>query len=269
MLCGIARGNRSIDGTFESCVLYNNVRLRAPISPPRARAPETNPRTGYRPINGSVRLCVDSLRSIHNETVNVYSHLVPATIALSNNGFLHQYFRGRYPTASLVGQLALYVYLTTSVLCLGTLSIYHTLLCHSEAYSDLWGCLDYVAIILQTIGSFVSGIYAIVVILVSPRFQSSRWRMLRLSMFVATDLSGLLPIIHAASIYPYARLNQQAGLGHYLVEGLTLIIGVVFYAFDIWGASHQIFHLFVLLSAAIHVWGILRVFDLIYKNPRC
>ncbi|KAF5856428.1 hypothetical protein ETB97_007425 [Aspergillus alliaceus] len=122
-------------------------------------AQKWNPRTGYRPINGSVRLCVDSLRSIHNETVNVYSHLVPATIALSSKGFLHLYFRGRYPTASLVGQLALYVYLTTSVLCLGTLSAYHTLLCHSEAYSDLWGCLDYVAIILQTIGSFASGIY--------------------------------------------------------------------------------------------------------------
>jgi predicted membrane channel-forming protein YqfA (hemolysin III family) len=54
--------------------------------------------------------------------------------------------------------------------------------------------------------------------------------MFRLSTFVATGLSGLLPIIHAASIYPYAQLNQQAGLGYYLVEGLALIIGVVFYA---------------------------------------
>ena len=54
--------------------------------------------------------------------------------------------------------------------------------------------------------------------------------MLRLFTFVATGLSGLLPIIHAGSIYPYAQLNQRAGLGYYLVEGLTLIIGVVFYA---------------------------------------
>jgi adiponectin receptor len=54
--------------------------------------------------------------------------------------------------------------------------------------------------------------------------------MLRLSTFVATGLSGLLPIIHATSIYPYALWNKKAGVGYYLVEGLALIIGVVFYA---------------------------------------
>ncbi|KAK2791460.1 hypothetical protein FQN53_002569 [Emmonsiellopsis sp. PD_33] len=260
-------------------------------------------RTGYRPVNGSARRCLNSLRFTHNETVNIYSHLIPAAIALASNGFLHLYFHDRYPTASLVDRLAVHFYLTTSVLCFGVSSIYHTLVCHSEAHSDLWARLDYVAIILQTVGSFVSGIYVTfyckpglqklywtmtgvlglvsTIIVVSPRFQSSRWRQLRLCTFVATGLSGLLPIIHAASIYPYAQLNQQAGLGYYLVEGLALIIGVVFYAthfpeswkrerFDIWGASHQIFHIFVVLAAAIHVCGLLAVFDWIYKNdPSC
>ncbi|EEH19383.1 hypothetical protein PABG_01702 [Paracoccidioides brasiliensis Pb03] len=259
-------------------------------------------RTGYRPVNGSVRLCVNSLRFIHNETVNIYSHLIPAGIALASNGLLHLYFCDRYPTASMVDQLALHVYLTSSVVCFGISSTYHTLLCHSEPCSGLWARLDYVAIILQTVGSFVSGIYVTFycepclqklywtmtgalgllssIILVSPQFQSSRWRLFRLSTFVATGLSGLLPIIHAAFIYPFAQLNQQAGLGYYLVEGLALITGVIFYAthfpeswipekFDIWGASHQIFHLFVVLSAVIHTWALLSVFDWIYKNPRC
>ncbi|KAI3318451.1 hemolysin-III channel protein Izh2 [Xylariaceae sp. AK1471] len=209
-------------------------------------------RTSYRPISGSVRLCVDSLRIVHNETVNIYSHLIPAAIALASNCFLHLYFQNRYPTAPLGDRLAIHVYLTTSVLCFGISSIYHTLNCHSEAYSGLWTRLDYAAIILQTIGSFISGIYVTfyynpglqklywtmigvlglmsTIIVVNPRFQDSRWRALRISTFVATGLSGLLPIIHAASIYPYAQLNQQAGLGYYLVEGLALIIGTVFYA---------------------------------------
>lgn len=43
-------------------------------------------------------------------------------------------------------------------------------------------------------------------------------------------LSGLLPIIHAALIFPFELLNQQAGLGYYLLEGLALITGTVFYA---------------------------------------
>ncbi|KAI1360358.1 hemolysin-III related-domain-containing protein [Xylaria arbuscula] len=118
------------------------------------------------------------------------------------------------------------------------------------------------------------------IIVVNPRFQSSRWRALRISTFVATGLSGLLPVIHAALIVPIGQWNEQAGLGYYLVEGLALITGTVFYAthfpeswapkrFDIWGVSHQIFHLFVVLSAAIHIWGILSVYDWIYNNPQC
>lgn len=131
--------------------------------------------TGYRPVNGSVKLCVDSLQFIHNETVNIYSHLIPAVIALASNGYLYLYFRDRYPTASLVDQLAIHVYLTTSVVCFGISSIYHTLLCHSEAYSDLWGRLDYACIILQTVGSFVSGIY--VTFYCEPGLQKLYWTM--------------------------------------------------------------------------------------------
>ncbi|PGH20331.1 hypothetical protein AJ80_03599 [Polytolypa hystricis UAMH7299] len=118
------------------------------------------------------------------------------------------------------------------------------------------------------------------IVVVSPRFQSARWRTLPLSNFVATGLSAFAPIIQAVTLFPYAQLTQQAGLGYYLVEGLALITGVIFYAthfpeswtpekFDIWGASHQIFRIFVVLSAAIHFWCILSVFDWIYKNPRC
>ncbi|KAI1291386.1 adiponectin receptor protein [Xylaria venustula] len=189
--------------------------------------------TGYRPVNGSVWLCVNSLRSLHNET----------------------------------DRLAVQIYLITSLLCFGISSLYHTLNCHSESYSGLWTRWDYAAIILQTVGCFISGIYC------NPGLQKLYWTMgsaLRISTFVATGLSGLLPVIHAASVSPLSQLNQQAGLGYYLLEGLTLIVGTVIYAkFDIWGASHQIFHIFVVLSAAIHIWGILSVYDWIYDNLRC
>ncbi|OJD15800.1 hypothetical protein AJ78_03980 [Emergomyces pasteurianus Ep9510] len=261
--------------------------------------------TGYRPITGSVRLCIDSLRTLHNETVNIYSHLLPALLALASNGLLHMYFTARYPNSTVLAlghRLAVHVYLSTSVLCFGLSAAYHTLLCHSEEYAGLWGRMDYVAILLQTIGSFVSGIYVSfnceeglrrvywtmtlvlgflsTVIVVSPKFQSSRWRMLRLATFVATGMSGLIPIVHAASIYPYAEWNPRLGLGYYLLEGLMLIMGTLFYAthfpeswmpekFDIWGASHQLFHIFVVISAGIHIWTLFSVLDWVYTNPRC
>jgi adiponectin receptor len=43
-------------------------------------------------------------------------------------------------------------------------------------------------------------------------------------------MSGLFPVIHATFIYPYAEWNRQAAAGYYLIEGLTLLLGTVFYA---------------------------------------
>ena len=57
--------------------------------------------------------------------------------------------------------------------------------------------------------------------------------------FVGTGLSGLFSMIHAACIYPYAQWNRQAGLGYYVVEGLALILGVIFYAVSGDSSCHQ------------------------------
>ncbi|KAK4459781.1 hemolysin-III related-domain-containing protein [Cladorrhinum samala] len=257
--------------------------------------------SGYRPVTGSARFCFESLVGLHNETVNIWSHLLPGMIAVAGNCYLHLYFARYYPASLLADRLAIHVYLTSSVICFGMSSLYHTLNCHSQAYSDLWARWDYAAIILQTVGSFTSGVYVTfyhhrglqnlywamtligglmsVIVVVNPKFQSSKWRALRISTFVTMGLSGLLPIIHAAAIYPWALLNEKAGLGYYLVEGLSLVTGTVFYAtqfpeswaprkFDILGASHQLFHGFVVLAATIHIYGLLSVYDWIYKNPQ-
>ncbi len=75
-------------------------------------------------------------------------------------------------------------------------------------------------------------------------------------------------------------MNKQSGLPYYLVEGLLLILGALFYAtripesikpgrFDLWGCSHQIFHLLVVAATSVHAYGILRTFDYIYQNRPC
>lgn len=66
-------------------------------------------------------------------------------------------------------------------------------------------------------------------VVLHPRLQSKRWKNLRTSSFVATGLSAFAPIVHAASIFPYDQLNKQAGLIYYYLEGLSILIGVVFY----------------------------------------
>lgn len=115
--------------------------------------------TGYRPLTPSVRFCIASLGSLHNETVNIYTHLVPCALALTGNYALYEYFRARFPDALAADRLVFHIFLTGSVICFGVSAAYHALLCHSKQYHDLWLRMDYVAIIVQILGSFVSGIY--------------------------------------------------------------------------------------------------------------
>lgn len=135
--------------------------------------------TGYRPVSGSIRLCLQSLAYLHNETVNIYSHLVPAVFAAVANCLLHAYFQAWYPRASWADQAVLHINLSSSILCFGISSAYHMFLCHSEAYHDLWVRLDYVAIVFQIVGSFISGIY--VGFYCEPGLRMLYWGMVCLS----------------------------------------------------------------------------------------
>lgn len=72
--------------------------------------------------------------------------------------------------------------------------------------------------------------FASTIIVVHPRFQGKKWRKVRVATFVATGLSGIFPVVHACFIYPFEELNQRAAVGYYVVEGLTLLLGTVFYA---------------------------------------
>lgn len=66
-------------------------------------------------------------------------------------------------------------------------------------------------------------------VVVNPRLQGRKWRLLRVSAFVATGFSAFAPIIHAALIFPYDQLDKQAGLRYYYVEGVLILIGVILY----------------------------------------
>lgn len=132
-------------------------------------------RTGYRPVTPSARLCFESLAYLHNETVNVYSHLIPAVVALLSNGLLYVYFASSFPRASWSDQLVFHIYLTTSMICFGISSTYHTLLCHSARFIGLWTRFDYVAIVFQILGSFISGLY--VGFYCEPHLQKTYWSM--------------------------------------------------------------------------------------------
>jgi adiponectin receptor len=115
--------------------------------------------TGYRPVRGSTTFCFQSLAYLHNETVNIYSHLIPAAVAAAFAFMASSYFSTNFPAATRADRLIVQIYLGTSLACFAISSLYHTFLCHSLYYFDLWVKLDYITILLQILGSFISGIY--------------------------------------------------------------------------------------------------------------
>lgn len=85
-------------------------------------------------------------------------------------------------------------------------------------------------------------------------------------------LSAVFPILHGWYLFGFAEINRKIGLSWMIAEGVAYIGGAVLYAcrvperwmpgtFDYLGASHQIFHVMVLVGAGCHLKGMVESFD--------
>lgn len=113
----------------------------------------------YRPISHSYRACVCSLTYMHNETISIYTHLIPAILFLLAQAIIHPLFKVRYPDATVSDRIIFVVFLTTATICLGVSAGYHTLCNHSKRISELTLRCDFVGIVILTLGFFISGVY--------------------------------------------------------------------------------------------------------------
>lgn len=116
-------------------------------------------------------------------------------------------------------------------------------------------------------------------------FRTPAWRPYRALLFVALGMSGVVPILHGLFLLEkddaggsadtwsarYERLNARMGLNWVLLQGVFYVSGAFLYAarwpekwrpghFDIWGSSHQIFHVFVVLAATSHLRGVMEAY---------
>lgn len=117
---------------------------------------------GYRPVSGSAAASLASWRYVHNETVNIYTHLVPCAALLLGEWYILQYLHTRYGAAVAVGDDLIFAFfLLTATACLGLSAAYHTLINHSQTVERVWLRLDLVGIVLLTAGDLVSGVYMV------------------------------------------------------------------------------------------------------------
>jgi adiponectin receptor len=132
-------------------------------------------RRGYRPVSNSTTLCLGSWTYIHNETFNIYSHLIPALLFLLAQALVSGLISRHFSEATLGDRLIFAFFLLTAAITLALSCTYHTLMNHSMRISHLWLRLDYLGIMVLTLGDFVSGIY--LVFYCEPKLQKVYWGM--------------------------------------------------------------------------------------------
>lgn len=249
-------------------------------------------RSGYVKATFSFLKCAESLRYWHNETINIYSHLLPSLFI----GIVVVFYIFNGQVDEGLGSLEKLNFLQFKVsllLCLFTSALFHLFKSHSAKVSKLGNRCDYFAINILISSSLVSIIvfafyemprlrnsllvvFATIAIsctytIFHPQFSTPSYRPYRSLMFILFGLSGVIPIVAACYIHGHKTAFKMASAEWLILEGIFYILGACIYAFrfperlsanvksprvpgvfDIVGHSHQIFHILVVVAAFCH-----------------
>ena len=225
--------------------------------------------TGYRHRLTCVEALL-SLFSLHNESVNVWSHLSGALLFLT---VLSRLIVSGVPSA-LIGFLTLddgrpathpplagdaavptwpiAVFLVSAITCLGASAAFHLLHVTSRFWYTALSSLDYASISVLIAGSSVPPIYygfwcakqtgwcyiAACVALgcistalgVTPKFRTPPFRIVRMSCFIGTGSFGVIPLVHLL-----LSTHNQYGevLEGMVLMGALYLFGALLYGFRV------------------------------------
>ncbi|CAF1121961.1 unnamed protein product [Didymodactylos carnosus] len=238
----------------------------------------------------TIKNCLFSLFLLHNETFNIWTHLSCAIV------FIYLFINDfkKFSTAKLDDFIVILFYTFSVIFCTLASTIFHMFnCCSSKAYHlclkcDILGiaiaifggyiwnfqwmfkCFTYTRIFYQLIIALII-LCVIVYYLKQPQFNSM--------LFISVPMAGILPIIHCVYLYggweqefiQYFCVNMFV---YYTVVG----IGILFYRtktperffpgrFDIFASSHQIWHIFSIISYFwLYISGI-QLMEYHLKNP--
>lgn len=115
--------------------------------------------TSYRKASYSYKRSFASIFHLHNESVNIWTHLVPSLLSIPSGLALYSVLKPRYDQASKADMVAMGCFFAGLTCCLGMSATYHTLSNHSPQVAKFWNQLDYAGIAILIAGSFVPSVY--------------------------------------------------------------------------------------------------------------
>ncbi|AET38546.1 PAQR-type receptor Ecym_3031 [Eremothecium cymbalariae DBVPG len=251
---------------------------------------------GYVKETNSFKETLHSLLYLHNESVNIYTHLIPG-VCFFCVLFLNKYVISRFKTTTWKDYAIIDTFFVGAFACLVMSGTYHCLKSHSYPVSIVGNQLDYIGIVILISTSMFSLLYygfynsskmfygfsgvtlllgtICTVVTLDSRFRSRLWRPYRASIFVAFGLSSILPILASILYYGSEETWNSVQLGWIILEGVLYIFGAFIYgirfpesmapgSFDIWGHSHQLFHVLVVIAALCHFKAVTQSYELVH-----
>ncbi|CAF3374376.1 unnamed protein product [Rotaria sp. Silwood1] len=242
--------------------------------------------SGHRPPMPSFKECFASIFRLHTETVNIWTHLLGTLFFI----IMAIYFTSRPSSEVHIEQKLIFAaFFLGAIMCLLCSTLYHTLYCHSPEISKFFSKLDYCGIAFLIIGSIIPllyyqfycefgikvayltfiGVLGIGCIIVSmwDKFSASHYRVYRALLFITFGIFGFIPTCHYMIQFGIEHAFTVGAIHYLLLVAVLYLTGACLYAariperlapglFDIWFQSHQLFHVFVVVAACVHYYGI-------------
>lgn len=111
--------------------------------------------TGYRAPSNSYLKSFQSLSYLHNESVNIYTHLLGSILFFLVAITTFTFVASSYPNSTSEDVYAFACFFLGAIACLGMSATYHTICNHSHEVAKFGNQLDYAGIVFLIWGSFV------------------------------------------------------------------------------------------------------------------
>jgi len=239
---------------------------------------------GYR-VNYTAKRCLYSIFQLHNETFEIWTHLLAtAFFVLAWKPVITDYI----PEPRWGDVLVMSVFFVCTILQMANSTIFHVFNCQSPNSYKWAARLDYSGISIMIIGCYIPplyygfvcypniGLFYIfsflslgligVCIGLIPTFNTPRYIVVRISLYLTIGWSCLIPVVHLSYLMGFDLVWAQGGKG-LLCMGVLYSFGATLYAsrtperffkegtfnMSMW-SSHVLWHYFTIAAALVHLY---------------
>lgn len=148
--------------------------------------------SGYRPEKADYMEILASLTFLHNESCNVYTHLIGALLLpLIAAGVMPVLAEPQFLNVSGIDYVMFGIFFWCAECCLIFSATYHLVGPHSHEVEQFWHRMDLLGIVIVTVGTFIPGIYYIFTC--DPGLQKLHWAIVSQLPTTYTPPPFLLP----------------------------------------------------------------------------